>query len=124
MTSESNTRTNEAPIDRDGGDMDDGAAARISASCDIAGEATPPLHIRLLEAGIPVVVCRPHVHYHDCRDDCDLELAPPRGWQKIDAEEVGRGEPHGRPRVKFVRIDEMLDTAVREAEAGAPAGGE
>jgi ferredoxin--NADP+ reductase len=46
------------------------------------------------------------------------------GWQKIDAEEVGRGEPHGRPRVKFVRIDEMLDTAAREAEAGAPAGGE
>ncbi len=33
------------------------------------------------------------------------------GWQKIDAEEVGRGEPHGRPRVKFVNVEEMLDHA-------------
>jgi ferredoxin--NADP+ reductase len=31
-------------------------------------------------------------------------------WQAIDAAEVGRGEPHGRPRVKFVRIEEMLET--------------
>jgi ferredoxin--NADP+ reductase len=30
-------------------------------------------------------------------------------WQAIDEAEVGRGEPHGRPRVKFVRVDEMLD---------------
>jgi ferredoxin--NADP+ reductase len=30
-------------------------------------------------------------------------------WQAIDEAEVGRGEPHGRPRVKFVRIEEMLD---------------
>jgi ferredoxin--NADP+ reductase len=30
-------------------------------------------------------------------------------WQAIDQAEVGRGEPHGRPRVKFVRIEEMLD---------------
>ena len=30
-------------------------------------------------------------------------------WQAIDETEVGRGEPHGRPRVKFVRVDEMLD---------------
>jgi ferredoxin/flavodoxin---NADP+ reductase len=31
-------------------------------------------------------------------------------WQAIDQAEVGRGEPHGRPRVKFVRVVEMLDT--------------
>lgn len=31
-------------------------------------------------------------------------------WQRIDQAEVGRGEPHGRPRVKFVRVDEMLGT--------------
>ena len=30
-------------------------------------------------------------------------------WQALDQAEVGRGEPHGRPRVKFVRIEEMLD---------------
>ena len=28
-------------------------------------------------------------------------------WQKIDAEEVQRGEAQGRPRVKFTDIDEM-----------------
>jgi ferredoxin/flavodoxin---NADP+ reductase len=38
-------------------------------------------------------------------------------WQAIDEAEVGRGEPHGRPRVKFVRVDEMLDT-VGERLAG------
>lgn len=37
------------------------------------------------------------------------------GWQRIDQAEVTKGEPHGRPRVKFTRIDEMLDTA----ESGA-----
>jgi ferredoxin--NADP+ reductase len=31
-------------------------------------------------------------------------------WQTIDQAEVGRGEPHGRPRVKFVRVEEMLGT--------------
>jgi len=30
-------------------------------------------------------------------------------WEAIDQAEVGRGEPHGRPRVKFVRVEEMLD---------------
>ncbi len=29
-------------------------------------------------------------------------------WQAIDQAEVGRGEPHGRPRVKFVQVEEML----------------
>jgi ferredoxin--NADP+ reductase len=36
------------------------------------------------------------------------------GWEKIDQAEVGRGEPHGRPRVKFVRVEEMLERAGRE----------
>ena len=36
-------------------------------------------------------------------------------WQAIDRAEVGRGEPHGRPRVKFVRVEEMLDAAVDPA---------
>ena len=33
------------------------------------------------------------------------------GWQGIDAAEQERGKPLGRPRVKFVRVDEMLDAA-------------
>ncbi len=124
MTSESNTRTNEAPIDRDGGDMDDGAAARISASCDIAGEATPPLHIRLLEAGIPVVVCRPHVHYHDCRDDCDLELAPPRGWQKIDADQARRRISAFRPGIDTLAMvgGHGIDVLDIDRKVGASVG--
>jgi ferredoxin/flavodoxin---NADP+ reductase len=40
------------------------------------------------------------------------------GWQAIDVAEQERGKPLGRPRVKFVRVDEMLDAA-----RGAPVSG-
>jgi len=40
------------------------------------------------------------------------------GWQAIDVAEQERGKPLGRPRVKFVRVDEML-----EAARGAPVSG-
>ncbi|MDX6651497.1 MAG: ferredoxin/flavodoxin---NADP+ reductase [Solirubrobacterales bacterium] len=43
------------------------------------------------------------------------------GWKAIDAAEVGRGEPQGRPRVKFTSIDEMLEAA-GAASADAVAG--
>jgi ferredoxin--NADP+ reductase len=33
------------------------------------------------------------------------------GWQAIDRAEVERGEPLGRPRVKFATVEEMLDAA-------------
>jgi ferredoxin/flavodoxin---NADP+ reductase len=33
------------------------------------------------------------------------------GWQAIDEVEQERGKPLGRPRIKFVRLDEMLDAA-------------
>ncbi len=33
------------------------------------------------------------------------------GWQEIDKAEVARGEPIGRPRVKFATVDEMLAAA-------------
>ncbi len=38
------------------------------------------------------------------------------GWQAIDEHERGLGEPQGRPRVKLVRIDELVD-----ASRGTPA---
>jgi len=41
------------------------------------------------------------------------------GWQAIDRAEVSAGEPHGRPRIKFCRIDEMVEAA----RAGASAVG-
>jgi ferredoxin--NADP+ reductase len=33
------------------------------------------------------------------------------GWEAIDAAEKGKGEPLGRPRVKFCRIDEMVEAS-------------
>jgi ferredoxin/flavodoxin---NADP+ reductase len=33
------------------------------------------------------------------------------GWQAIDAAEVAAGQPHGRPRVKFCRTDEMVEAS-------------
>jgi ferredoxin--NADP+ reductase len=33
------------------------------------------------------------------------------GWQAIDRAEVSAGEPHGRPRIKFCRIDEMVEAS-------------
>ena len=41
------------------------------------------------------------------------------GWQAIDRAEVERGEPHGRPRVKFCTIAEMVEAA--RATEGATA---
>ena len=39
------------------------------------------------------------------------------GWQEIDAAEVAAGEPHGRPRIKFCSITEMIEAS----RAGDPA---
>jgi ferredoxin/flavodoxin---NADP+ reductase len=39
-----------------------------------------------------------------------------KGWEAIDRTEVERGKPQGRPRVKFCRIDEMVEVASREAD--------
>jgi ferredoxin--NADP+ reductase len=41
------------------------------------------------------------------------------GWQSIDERERSAGEPQGRPRVKLVSLDELLDAS----RAGAPQGG-
>jgi ferredoxin--NADP+ reductase len=38
-----------------------------------------------------------------------------RGWEAIDRAEVDRGKPHGRPRVKFCRVEEMVEVS-READ--------
>jgi ferredoxin--NADP+ reductase len=40
------------------------------------------------------------------------------GWQAIDRAEVAAGEPHGRPRIKFCRVSEMVEAA-RAADAVA-----
>ena len=61
------------------------------------------------------------------RDDDIAELLAERaprhvdyaGWQRIDQHEQALGEPQGRPRVKLVDVDQMLDVA--HAGAGAAA---
>jgi len=42
------------------------------------------------------------------------ELITYTAWQSIDAHERALGEPHGRPRVKLTRIEEMLRVAAAE----------
>ena len=39
------------------------------------------------------------------------DLVTYEGWSEIDRHERGLGEPHGRPRVKLTRIEEMLQVA-------------
>ena len=39
-----------------------------------------------------------------------------QGWEAIDRAEVERGKPHGRPRVKFCSIDEMVEAASRDPD--------
>ncbi|HEX5762476.1 MAG TPA: FAD-dependent oxidoreductase [Solirubrobacterales bacterium] len=46
----------------------------------------------------------------DLLNDRNIRYVSFEDWQAIDQAEVGRGEPHGRPRVKFVRVEEMLQT--------------
>jgi ferredoxin--NADP+ reductase len=43
--------------------------------------------------------------------ECAPEHVTYPGWEAIDRAEQERGKPLGRPRVKFVRVDEMLEAA-------------
>ena len=38
------------------------------------------------------------------------------GWQRIDETEIGRGEPHGRPRVKFASREELLAASSKDGD--------
>jgi ferredoxin--NADP+ reductase len=42
------------------------------------------------------------------------------GWSEIDRHEQALGEPHGRPRVKLTRIDELLRVAAGESPDAEP----
>ena len=46
------------------------------------------------------------------------ELVTFEGWRAIDAAEQERGKPQGRPRVKFCRIEEMVEAASSAGVAG------
>lgn len=49
-------------------------------------------------------------------EERDVRVVTLEDWRRIDAAEVARGEPEGRPRNKFVRVEEMLRVC---EEAGA-----
>jgi ferredoxin--NADP+ reductase len=40
------------------------------------------------------------------------------GWKAIDEHEVSRGEPQGRPRVKLLRVPEMIAVAAGHSVGG------
>ena len=42
------------------------------------------------------------------------------GWSSIDRHEQALGEPHGRPRVKLTRLDELLRVAAGETPTKEP----
>jgi ferredoxin--NADP+ reductase len=69
--------------------LEDVAARRVP---EPAGDAAPEAIEALLETRAP-----DHVTF--------------TGWQAIDRAEVARGEPLGRPRVKFCDVAEMVDAA-------------
>jgi ferredoxin--NADP+ reductase len=74
--------------------LEDARAGRLSRDPD-----APSLESLLLERGVDFV-----------------EYA---GWQAIDRHEQSLGEPHGRPRVKLVTWDELLE---RARESKGPSG--
>jgi ferredoxin--NADP+ reductase len=39
------------------------------------------------------------------------------GWQAIDAAEVEAGKPHGRPRVKFCKVEELVEASKAKTAA-------
>ena len=78
--------------------------ATLFADLDAGEIPDPPL------AGDPTAIeallaerCPDHVSY--------------AGWEAIDAAEVARGEPLGRPRVKFCSVEEMVEAARSGARA-------
>jgi ferredoxin--NADP+ reductase len=65
-----------------------------------------------LEAGR---VPQPPQAHRDALEELLRERRPDyvsfEGWEAIDGAERERGEPQGRPRVKFTRVDEMVEVA-------------
>ena len=41
-------------------------------------------------------------------------------WQRLDRLEAERGQPHGRPRVKLCRVEEMLAALEKGTETSRP----
>ena len=57
------------------------------------------------------LILNPFLSVEELLREREVDFVSFPGWQAIDAAETARGEPQGRPRVKFTRIEEMLDAA-------------
>lgn len=94
----------------------------IPPTDDIAGQADP-LHLRLLAAGVPVIVCKPHAHRAGCADGCDRELDPPTGWATITADQARQRIGDYRPGIDTLAMvgGHGIDVLDVDAKAGASA---
>ncbi len=101
-----------------------GDQAGAGSDSSLPPTADIPLHERLLAAGIPVVVCRPHKHWAECRPGCDTELTPETGWQTITVENARELIAHYRPGVDTLAMvgGHGIDVLDVDAKAGASAG--
>lgn len=60
----------------------------------------------------------------DLLDALGIRWIDKEGWRRLDARETALGQAHGRPRVKFCTVDEMLEAAtapLRDGAAGSSA---
>jgi ferredoxin--NADP+ reductase len=77
---------------------------------------------RILEDAEIESLAAPAPHDSEAIEAWLAERAPEavtwEGWQSIDAHERGLGEPHGRPRVKLVRVAELLAASRSASRAG------
>ncbi len=65
----------------------------------------------LADLGSLDVECAGASVLYDLLDERGVKYLSYRQWEKIDAAEVGRGEPKGKPREKYTRVPEMLEIA-------------
>jgi len=87
-----------------------GPSGVIGTNKRCAQETTDRLLEDFHSGRLPIPVQEPDVLLARLRDD-GVNVIDYSGWEAIDAHERALGEPHGRPRVKLVRRDDLLHRA-------------
>ena len=76
-----------------------------------------PLRVGLISLGCAKNLVDAEIMLGALLRERGVEYVDYPGWEAIDAHERSRGEEQGRPRVKLVTWDELVDTAKRHAGA-------